>query len=175
MFFIPHTGRAAAPRPVPSHGVPRRALLGALLALPIVPLQALAHEYRASDLVIEHPFTRATARAGGTAAGYMIIRNTGTLPDRLLAAESPAAATLELHTMTMEQGVMRMRPVPEIAIPPGGTARLAPGGLHIMLIGTATRFERGQRVPLVLVFERAGRVAVELAVEAPGASGGHAH
>ena len=152
------------------HSMKRRTLIATLLAIP-----ALAHEYRAGDLLIVHPFTRATARAGGTAAGYVTIRNTGPLPDRLLAAESPAAGMLELHTMSMEQGVMRMRPVPEIVIPAGGEVRLAPGGLHIMLIGTASRFERGQRVPLVLVFERAGRVPVELAVEAPGASGGHAH
>jgi hypothetical protein len=146
----------------------RRTLLAALAAAP-----ALAHEYRAGDLHIDHPFTRATARAGVTAAGYMVIRNGGAQPDRLIAAESPAARVMELHTMSMEQGVMRMRPVPAIDVPAGGEARLAPGGLHLMFIDTTARFERGQRIAVTLVFERAGRVPVEMAVEAPGAGGGH--
>jgi hypothetical protein len=68
---------------------------------------------------------------------------------------------------------MRMRPIPAIEVPAGGEARLAPGGLHIMFIETHAQFERGQRIPLTLVFERAGRVAVDLAVEAAGASDAH--
>ncbi len=136
---------------------------------------AAAHDFRAGDLHIGHPWTRAVAARAPTAAGYMTIRNAGSAPDRLIGAETPQAGRVELHEMSMTDGIMRMRPVPGgIALPPGQEVRLAPGGLHLMLIGPQGGFAQGARVPLTLVFERAGRVEVELAVEAAGARGsGH--
>jgi copper(I)-binding protein len=154
-------------------------LLGATCAvMTVFALPVAAHDYTLGDLRIGHPWTRATAAAGAAGAGYLTIRNTGQQPDRLLRAESALAGTVELHTMTMDQGVMRMRPVSEIAIPPGHEVKLEPGGLHVMLLDTRRRFQQRERVPLTLVFERAGRIEVELAVEAPGARGaahGHTH
>lgn len=137
---------------------------------------ARAHDYAIGDLRIDHPWTRAVAATAPTAAGYMVIRNAGSVPDRLIAAEMPAAATVELHEMTMTDNIMRMRPVPGgLVIPPGAEVRLAPGGRHLMLIGPRGGFTQGARLPLTLVFERAGRIEVQLAVEAPGArAGSHA-
>lgn len=149
------------------------AALGAALLLPTRP--ARAHDYTLGELRIGHPWTRATAGTGAAGGGFLTIRNTGTQPDRLLRAESPAAGVVELHTHINDQGVMRMRPVPDIPIPPGAEVTLAPGGLHLMLINTRQRFDRGGRVPVTLVFERAGRIEVELAVEAAGARGGGHH
>ena len=135
-----------------------------------------AHEYRVGDLAIDHPWTRAVGTAAPTAAGYMVIRNTGAAPDRLVAAETPRATRVELHEMSITDGIMRMRPIAGgIALPAGGEVRLAPGGLHLMLIGPKGGFEQGVRVPTTLVFERAGRITVELAVEAPGARGTGPH
>lgn len=136
---------------------------------------AIAHDFRAGDLQISHPWTRAVAASAPTAAGYMTIRNTGSVADRLVGAETPRVNKVEQHEMTMADGIMRMRPIPGgIAVPPGQEVRLAPGGLHLMLIGPQGGFTQGARVPLTLVFERAGRVDVELAVEAAGARGsGH--
>jgi copper(I)-binding protein len=152
----------------------RRLLLGAAAALILAP-RARAHSYTAGDLEIGHPWSRATGTATPGAA-FLTIRNTGTLPDRLLAARGAVARTIELHTHIREGEVMRMRPVADIPVPPGETVRLQPGGLHIMLIGLAEPLRQGSRVPLTLVFERAGEVRVELAVEAAGAGGGgHAH
>jgi hypothetical protein len=146
-------------------------LLAAGLSSPVS-----AHEYRVGDLHIDHPWTRATAAPGGAGGGYLVIRNTGREPDRLIRAETPAARTTELHTMSMEGGVMRMRPVQDIPIPPGGEVRLAPGGLHVMFLNTTRRFQQGQKIPVRLVFERAGAIDVEFHVEAPGArSSGHHH
>ena len=150
----------------------RRLLLAApalLLALP-----ARAHDYRAGDLHIDHPWTRA-AGANANGAGFMTIRNRGTEPDRLLAASTPAARVVELHTHIREGEVMRMRPVQDIPIPPGQTVRLRPGGLHVMLIGLTEPLRPGTEVPLTLRFERAGEVRVMLAVEAAGASGAAPH
>lgn len=155
----------------------RRAILGAALALPALP--ARAQEVTAGALRIAAPWTRAM-RAGGTGAGFMTIRNTGSAPDRLVAARSPAANVMELHTHIRDGDVMRMRAVPAIELPAGQEVRLAPGGLHLMLIGLAQSLEPGGRVPVTLVFERAGEVTIQLAVEAAGARGpahgaGHRH
>ena len=147
----------------------------AFVSLPFLGAPLAAHDFRAGDLAIGHPWTRAVAARAPTAAGYMTIRNAGSAPDRLLGAETPQAGRVELHEMSMTDGIMRMRPVPGgIALPPGQEVRLAPGGLHLMLIGPQGEFAQGARVPLALAFERAGRVEVELAVEAAGARGsGH--
>jgi periplasmic copper chaperone A len=131
---------------------------------------ALAHEFRSGDLQIDHPWSRAIGPRAPTAAGYLVIRNGGATSDRLVAAETPMARLVEIHEMTMSDNIMRMRPVTDgIVVPAGGTVRLAPNGLHLMIVGPHTGFVQGARIPLTLVFERAGRVAVELAIEAPGA------
>ena len=155
----------------------RRAILGAALALPALP--ARAQDATAGALRLSAPWTRAM-RAGGTGAGFMTIRNTGTAPDRLVAARSPAAGVMELHTHIRDGDVMRMRAVPAIELPAGQEVRLAPGGLHLMLIGLTQSLEPGGRVPVTLVFERAGEVTIQLVVEAAGArgpahGGGHRH
>jgi copper(I)-binding protein len=135
--------------------------------------RAQAHEFRAGDLQIEHPWSRAIGPRAPTAAGYLVIRNGGTAPDRLVAAETPMARLVEIHEMSVSDNIMRMRPVVGgLVVPAGGTVRLAPNGLHLMIVGPHAGFVQGARVPLTLVFERTGRVAVELAVEAPGARAG---
>ena len=153
--------------------ITRRTLMIAAAAIAAVP--AAAHDYTAGDVAIAHPWTRA-AGANGNGAAFMQLRNTGAQPDRLISASTPAARTVELHTMTRDGDVMRMRPVQDIPVPAGGTVALQPGGFHIMMIGLTAPMNQGGRVPLTLRFERAGEVQVELAVEAAGARGsGHQH
>lgn len=149
----------------------RNHLLGAAaLAAIASPLPAAAQEYRAGDVAVGRPWTRAIAAGAPTATGYMTFRNEGSAPDRLVSASTPMARAVELHESTVADGIMRMRPLPSgIQIPPGATVRLEPGGLHAMLAGPSGPFAQGTRVPLTLRFERAGEVTVELAVEAPGA------
>ncbi|WP_426960365.1 copper chaperone PCu(A)C [Muricoccus radiodurans] len=154
----------------------RRNLLGAtgmLLGLSAGPV--LAQEQRAGDIVVSRGWTRAVPNGAPTAAGYLTLRNEGSAPDRLLSAASPMARSVELHATSMVDGVARMRPLAAgVPIPPGETVRLEPGNIHAMLVGPSGSFARGGRVPLVLRFERAGEVAVDLSVEAPGArTGGH--
>ncbi|WP_135469543.1 copper chaperone PCu(A)C [Crenalkalicoccus roseus] len=153
----------------------RRALLGAAALLPLG-RTARAEEIRIGDLVITRAWSRA-APQGGSGAGYLAIANRGAAADRLVAAASPAAGRVELHTHEREGEVMRMREVPAIEIPPGETVTLRPGGLHLMLIGLLRPLHQGETVPVTLRFERAGEVEVPLAIAAAGARepGGHGH
>lgn len=156
----------------------RRILLHAgLLACALVAVLSTsrghAHDFRAGEIAIDHPWTRAVGASAPTAAGYMVLRNAGTTPDSLVSATTPMARAVEAHQMSMIDGIMRMRPRPEgILLPPGESVRLEPGGLHLMLIDPVGGLAQGTRVPVTLRFERAGKVAVELAVEAAGARAG---
>lgn len=153
----------------------RRALIGAAVGLASAPL---ARAQQAVPVTITAAWTRATG-AGGTGAGYMTLRNTGTLPDRIVAARSPVARVVELHTHIRDGDVMRMRPVAAIDLPAGQEVRLQPGGLHLMLIQLTAPLRQGEKVPVTLVLERGGEVQVDLAVESAGArgpgAGGHRH
>jgi len=133
---------------------------------------ALAHSYRAGALTIDHPWARETAPAQSVGGGFLSVANRGATEDRLLAASSPVAAQVQLHTMSMDGAVMRMRQVTGgIAIPAHGTLELRPGGFHIMFIGLKRPLRQGERVPATLRFARAGRVNVEFAVQAVTATG----
>jgi copper(I)-binding protein len=141
-----------------------------ILAAPLLALPVMAVAQQAGDIAIAAPWSRAAGQ-GGTGAGFLAISNRGTVADRLVSASSPAARTTELHTHVRDGDVMRMRPVPAIELPPGQTVTLQPGGLHLMLIGLNRPLQAGQGVPVTLVFERAGPVQVELAIQGAGARG----
>ena len=106
----------------------------------------------------------------------MTISNRSRNADRLVSATSPAAQKVEIHSMTMDGGIMRMRPVPDgLPVTAGGKLELKPGGFHIMLIGLKAPLALGSSVPLTLRFAKAGTVTVQLKVErvAYGMEGGH--
>ena len=122
-----------------------------------------------SELVVNQVWARATPSGAQTAAVYAtIVSPTG---DRLTAAASPVAKTVQLHTMTMEGSIMRMRPVAAIEIPAGEPVALKPGGFHIMMEGLNQPLREGQSFPLTLTFEKAGERQVTATVEKVGASG----
>jgi hypothetical protein len=148
-----------------------RSLLPALLAGALLSLAtldpgsaALAHTVEAGDLLLIHPASRPNL-PNRPAVVYVTIANDGAGPDRLIAAGSPAFASAEFHRSAMEGGVMTMKPVEAIDLPAGETVELAPGGYHIMLFGGATLYKPGDLFPLVLTFERAGEVAIDVLVE----------
>ncbi|MCS6842487.1 MAG: copper chaperone PCu(A)C [Roseiflexus sp.] len=105
---------------------------------------------------------------GANSAAYMVIRNTGSQPDKLIAASSDVAKTVELHTVVEEGGVMRMRQVEGgIEIPANGEVVLKPGGFHVMLIGLTRDLNVGDKVQLTLTFEKAGQIPVTAEVRQP--------
>jgi periplasmic copper chaperone A len=144
-------------------------------AILLVPGIAAAQQ---QGVTVASPWTRAAGQ-GGTGAGFMTLRNAGATPDRLVSARAAIARTVELHTHIHDNGVMRMRPVPAIEVPARGEVQLRPSGFHLMLIGLTAPLRQGERIPVTLVFERAGEVQVELTVESAGArgpaAGGHHH
>ena len=131
---------------------------------------AQAHDYKLGSLEIGHPWSRATPPTAQAAGGFLTITNKGTTPDRLIAVKGAASDKAEIHEMKMDGAVMRMREVEKgIEIPPGATVELKPGGYHIMFMGLKAPFTKDQRVPITLVFEKAGSIDVDLTVDALGA------
>ncbi len=134
---------------------------------------ALADDTKVGEVVIHDPWVRASLGATRTSAAYMTIEVTGDHPDRLIAAASPVAEHAQLHAEVMDQGVAKMRPVAAVEVAPGTPTVLAPGGLHIMLMGVKSKLVEGRTMPLELTFETAGKV--ELKVPVRGMAGSMDH
>jgi hypothetical protein len=135
--------------------------------------EARAQDVTAGGLKISAAWTRATPKGAPVGGGYLTITNSGTAPDRLIGGSSDTSARFEIHNMTMDHGVMKMRPVEAgIEIKPGQTVELKPGGYHVMFVGLKKQFEQGNHVKATLKFEKAGEVAVDFAVEGIGAQTG---
>jgi periplasmic copper chaperone A len=149
----------------------RRSRLLSLLAVLLIASPALARDYKLGALQIRDAWARATPPTAPSGGGFLSITNTGTTPDRLISAKSPAADMVQVHEMKMDGNVMRMREVEKgLEIAPGATVTLAPGGLHLMMMGLKAPFKKDEKVPVTLVFEKAGSIDVELAVMPMGAS-----
>jgi periplasmic copper chaperone A len=156
-----------------------RSLRAAAIAAALIAgaFTAQAHDYKAGELKIGHPWARPTV-AGQVAGGaFLKLDNTGKSADRLLGGSTTAAERVELHSMSMEGDVMKMRQVGAIDIPAGQSVELKPGAFHIMLMGLKAPLQEGAMVPLTLKFEKAGEVKVDVKVEAaaPGAHAEHKH
>lgn len=129
---------------------------------------------------VEQPWSRATPGGASVAAGYVKLTNMGKEADRLIGASFERAKSVELHAMTNDDGVMKMRQVEGgIELPPGGSVELKPGGLHLMMMGLSEGLKAGENVKGKLTFEKAGVVDITLAVAPLGAdapaAGGHEH
>jgi copper(I)-binding protein len=134
-------------------------------------------EAPAGGLVVSQPYARATMPGAKVAAAYMQLRNTGKAPITLVSAASPVCDKVELHTMSMEGGIMRMRQITDgVAIQPGGTVSLAPGGMHLMLMGLRQQLTPGTEVAITLTFDGAPAQTLKFPVQAAGkTSGDHQH
>jgi len=150
-------------------------LLQNLLLLCLLSLPAVAHQYDVGDLHIGHPWSRETPPNAQTAAVYLTIHNQGNQGDRLLSAETPAAARVELHEHIHQGDLMKMQKVAEVAIPAGEDVKFAPGGLHLMLFSPGKHYQDGERFPLTLHFARAGTVKVEVLVQKNAPAKAHEH
>lgn len=135
--------------------------------------EAGAHIYESGPLIVSHPWARASAPTARNGAAYLKIETGPGSKDRLVGTRSPVAETVEVHETTLTDGIARMRRVPEIGIAPDHPVDFAPGGMHLMLMGLKNPLKEGDLFPLILTFEKAGDVAVDVIVESPGAMGPH--
>ncbi len=139
--------------------------------------------YKAGDLIIEAPWSRATPGGSKVGAGFMKITNNGKVADRLIGGSAEVAKDFEVHEMSMSGDVMKMRRLAKgLEIKPGESVELKPSSYHIMFMGLARPLKVDETVKGTLVFERAGTVAIEYSVRPIGAqpagggqSGGHKH
>lgn len=154
------------------------AALAFTLSAPALAHDTKAHDTKAGTLEIVQPWARATPPGAAVGGGYLTIVNHGTEPDTLTGGTSPVSEKVEVHEMSMDNGIMRMQKLTDgLTIPPGETVTLAPGGYHLMLTKLKAPLKEGSEVPVTLTFAKAGEVPVTLTVESIGAkapSGGMA-
>jgi copper(I)-binding protein len=147
-----------------------RSIIGAALLAGLLAAPARAQEVTAGDLVITQAWTRATPGGAKIGGGYVTIENKGSAPDRLIGGSADVAGKVEVHEMAMNNGVMTMRPLDQgLVIEPGKTVKFAPGGYHLMMFDLKSPLKQGDKVPLTLEFEKAGKVKLSLDVQGIGA------
>ena len=130
---------------------------------------AFAQTTSAAPIMVENAWARATPGNIKTGGAYMTLKDMGTSPDQLVGVSTPVADKAELHIMTEDNGVMKMRPVAAIPVEPGKPTELKPGGYHVMLMGLKNPLKEGDSFPMTLKFEKAGTIQVTVKVEKPGA------
>jgi periplasmic copper chaperone A len=123
----------------------------------------------AADLTVSGAFLRASPKVANAGAGFLTISNSGKTDDKLIGASADVSKTVELHTHIKDGEIMRMRQVQSIAVPAGGAAQLKPGGDHVMFIDLKGPLMEGDKVPVTLVFEKAGKIDVVMPVLGVGA------
>jgi len=127
---------------------------------------AHAQDFSIGDIKIEIPWAKPSLKGVPNGAAYMTITNRGETDDTLLAAAADVSSAVELHTMSMTDGVMRMRQLEGgVPLPAGETVKLEPGGLHVMFIGLKQTLTAGESVPVTLTFEQAGTLEIEVNIE----------
>jgi copper(I)-binding protein len=132
-----------------------------------------AATFKLGDLTVTSPWTRATPGGAKIAGGYLKITNNGATSDRFVGAKSEEADHLEIHEMSMSEGVMKMRPLPNgLEIKPGETVELKSGGYHLMFVDIKLPFKQGDTIKATLQFEKAGSLDVKFSVRALGATSG---
>ena len=147
-----------------------------LAALAFAPAVASGSE----SVKVANAWVRAPIPGQKTASAYVELTSNGNAA--LVAAGSPVAARVEMHSMSHEGGVMRMRAVPRIELPAGQTVKLAPGGLHLMMFDLKQPIKPGDKVALTLSVQPSGPTAgmslTTLSLEAevrPAAATAHTH
>ncbi|HLJ21372.1 MAG TPA: copper chaperone PCu(A)C [Stellaceae bacterium] len=133
----------------------------AVLALCTLVGSALADE---SPIVASDAWARPTLKGTSTGAVYLILRNRGTAGDRLVAVSTPAAERAEIHEDVTDNGIMSMKPVPELSLPASTSTAIEPGRYHIMLIGVKAPLSAGQNFPITLTFASAPPLEVTVSV-----------
>ena len=140
-------------------------LLVFLLATTVV----FAQHYEAGQIHILSPWARALPPTSPNGAVYLTLTNHGVHPDKLLSASADVAELVEVHSHILEDGMMKMRRVESVILPPHEDVLFAPGGQHIMLMGLKQPLAAGDRFPLLLEFDQTDQVLIEVVVQSTGA------
>lgn len=124
------------------------------------PAMSQAHEIKAGDILIRHPWSREAPDTANVASGYVIIQNNGSTPDKLLSITGEIAGKTEIHSMSVDaNGVMTMRQIADgIEIPAGGMVELKPGANHIMFMQLTAHPKGGRKFKGSMTFEKAGTI-----------------
>jgi copper(I)-binding protein len=147
-----------------------RILVIAATVLSLIASQAQAADVTVGHLTIATSWARATPKGASIGGGYMRITNAGNTPDRLVGGTSAVAKEVQIHEMTMDKGVMKMRPIAGgLEIKPGQTVTFQPGGYHLMFVGLKKPLLQGQHFKVTLDFAKAGKVDVDFITEGIGA------
>ena len=150
----------------------RIVLIVVAAALSLAAAPAVAGEFKAGDITIDQPWSRATPKGSSVGVGYLVIHNHGTAPDRLVGGSADFAGAVAVHEMTMDNGVMRMREMTSgLEIPANGQVTLAPKGDHLMFTDLKRPLQKGETIKATLVFEHAGSIPIEFEVGGVGAAG----
>jgi periplasmic copper chaperone A len=166
------------PQPLLGAAIGALALTAFIVAAALNSPAAAAGDYDLGSIHISQPWSRATPKGAASGAGYMTITNKGAAPERVSCVSDDASGQCQIHSMSMEGGVMKMRPVEGgLEIKPGESVALKPGGNHMMFLALKHPLEQGQTVKVTLKFEHAGKIDVDYPVlaigaPAPGASAG---
>jgi periplasmic copper chaperone A len=144
----------------------RTKLLALAAGLTVLSGAALA---QSSDVKVTDAWARATPAGAQAAAAYVTVESPA--GDRLTGVSTPVAQTADIHEMTMDGNVMKMRQVDGVDLPAGKAVTLKPGGYHIMLTGLSKPLKEGDTFPLTLDFAKAGSRQVTVSVAKVGAMG----
>jgi copper(I)-binding protein len=149
-----------------------RCLAFGLLLVSFCTGQVPAQQVKAGELLIEDAWSRATPAGANVGAGYLVIKNSGTVADRLVGGTTDAARALEFHTMTVKGGMMTMEHIADgLLIQPGKSIVFTPGGYHIMFVDLRAPLKQGDKLQATLQFENAGKVEVTFRVQSVGSPG----
>lgn len=149
-----------------------RILTAATLALGISSF-ALAGD--APVVEVENPYARAVPPTAGNSAAFMTLHNRGSADLVLVGAVSDVSEITELHDHINDNGVMRMRRVPQIDLPAGSSTELKPGSLHVMLIGLKQPLQDGDAVNVTLQFDNGQKQTVSMHAQKMMMMQGHQH
>lgn len=148
-----------------------RRLLALGFAVLLTGAAAQAQELKFGGITVVTPWARATPGGAKVGGAYLELKAAAGIEDRLVGAKSPAAGSVEIHNHISEGGIMKMRRVDGIKLSGGQTVTLKPGGYHLMLMDLKQPLKQGGKLPLTLVFEKAGELAVEATIAPIGAKG----
>ena len=131
-----------------------------------------------AQVTVTDPWVRGTVEAQKATGAFMKL--TASNGARLVEAKSPVAGVVEIHEMTLENNVMKMRQIPGLDLPAGKAVELKPGGYHVMLMDLKRPMTTGESVPITLVFEDKDKKRQSVEIKAPvralnAPAGGHKH